>query len=240
MRPADLVGDGRGGADALDLPGRLDRPLPHDGPADVLERRLREELLEAAEVRHRQHVELEAETRGQAAVALGDAAPAGPWARRARRSRRAPTPAGRARRPCARTASPHPRPARTGTTAGPCRRSSTGRRSAAAGRRRGRGPRGRPAGRRCGRPAPPPARAPRPAAPAAARPRSRQATKVTHLPGGDEEEEEDDAGDGEPVGHAERPARVLAAGQHHGGHRRRPAEQPADVRLPRHAGRRRT
>ena len=71
---ADLVGDGRRRADALDLPGGLDRPLPDDRPADVLERRLREQLLEAAELGDRQHVELEAEPGRQRAVALGDEA----------------------------------------------------------------------------------------------------------------------------------------------------------------------
>ena len=72
--PADLVGHGGRGADALDLPGGLDRALADDGPADVLERHAREQLLEAAEVRDGQHVELEADRRRQAAVALGDEA----------------------------------------------------------------------------------------------------------------------------------------------------------------------
>ncbi len=69
---AHLVDDGRRGADALDLPRRLDGPLPHDGAADVLEGRLREELLEAAEQRHRQDVELQPEARRRTAVPLGD------------------------------------------------------------------------------------------------------------------------------------------------------------------------
>ena len=203
MRRLDLVGDGRRRADALDLPGGLDRPLPHDRPADVLERRLREQLLEAAELGDRQHVELEAEPAPAARRSARRPDAAGPWATAGPRWRRAPTPGARARRPCARTGSPHPRPARTGTTAGRCRRSRRGRRSAEGARRRGRGPRGRPAGRRRGPPAPPPAPARRPAAPAAvlaAPSRRRQAVKVSHLPRGDEHEEEDDAAYGEPVG----------------------------------------
>ena len=67
---ADLDGDGRGGADALDLPGRLDGALPHDVAADVLEHRLREELLEAPVLDHGQHVELEPDAARQGAVAL--------------------------------------------------------------------------------------------------------------------------------------------------------------------------
>jgi len=69
---ADLVGDAGCGADALDLPGGLDGAVAHDGAADVLERRLREEVLEAPEAQHRQHVQLEPETRGQGVVAVLD------------------------------------------------------------------------------------------------------------------------------------------------------------------------
>ena len=70
--PADLVGDGRRGADALDLPRRLDRPLPDDVAADVLEASARQEFLKTPEPGDRQHVELEADAPGQRAVALGD------------------------------------------------------------------------------------------------------------------------------------------------------------------------
>ncbi len=69
---ADPVRHGSRGADAVDLPGGLDRALPDDRPADVLEGRLREELLEAPESRHRQHVELEAQSGRQRVVPLLD------------------------------------------------------------------------------------------------------------------------------------------------------------------------
>ena len=137
---ADLVGDGRRGADALDLPRRLDRPLPHDGRG----RRPRTPPPGTASRGGGTAPPAARRARGRVAPAGRRTArrrgAAGPGRRQVDDRRRAPTPGGRARRPCARTASPRPRPARTGTTAGPCRRSSRGRRSAGGGRRRGRGP----------------------------------------------------------------------------------------------------
>ena len=70
--PADRVGDGRRGADALDLPSRLDRPLADDVAADVLEARARKEILKTPEPGDRQHVELETDAPGDRAVAPGD------------------------------------------------------------------------------------------------------------------------------------------------------------------------
>ena len=68
----DLVGQGRGGGDALELPGRLDRPLAHERRPDVDEPRARKLGLVAAQVGDGQHVELEADDLGRGAAALGD------------------------------------------------------------------------------------------------------------------------------------------------------------------------
>jgi hypothetical protein len=68
----DLVGERRGGGDALDLPGRLDRPLGHEQRADVDEASARELALVAAKELDRQHVELEPHDVGRTATPFGD------------------------------------------------------------------------------------------------------------------------------------------------------------------------